>query len=79
MSADDDFPLGGITELITLPLEIVGAAVLKLTSCEHTHVFIVDRSGMHTLPTYARLGLSDSGLRCISEVINDASHQSATT
>jgi hypothetical protein len=65
----DIFPLGGITESFGVPRDQADAVISKLTSCGHTHVFIVDQSGMIGPPEYTRFGVSESGLRCAQQVL----------
>lgn len=60
-----DLSLGGIEFVVSVPAPEAPELVERLMTCEHGHVFVIDQSrsaGRH--PT-VRLGLSQSGVRCV--------------
>jgi hypothetical protein len=58
-----------ITEGVLVPIDLLGLVLRKLTSCGHDHVFLVDQSRMSGPVGVARLAVSESGARCVTEAV----------
>lgn len=60
-----DLNLGGIEFVVSVPTAEAPELVERLMGCGHGHVFVIDQSRSAGHHPVVRLGLSQSGVRCV--------------